>query len=63
MLGHRHRLWGNVGRWLRRLGAPAGEATRDTKDKSGRDFSSARFWAELREGRREWDARTSRSGP
>jgi hypothetical protein len=62
MLGSLHRLWGNVGRWLRRLRPPAGEPTLDTKNWSGR-VASRRFWAELREGQRERDARTSRSGP
>ena len=63
MLGSLHRLWGNVGRWLRRLRAPSGGPTPDTKDGGGRVASRARFWAELREGQRERDARTSRSGP
>ena len=48
MLGALHRLWGNVGRWLRRLRPPAGEPTLDTKNWSGR-VASRRFWAELRE--------------
>ena len=63
MLGPLHRLWGNVGRWLRRLRAPAGEPALDTDDSGGRVASRARFWAELREGQREAAARASRSGP
>jgi hypothetical protein len=63
MPGRLHRLRVNVGRWLRRLRAPAAAPALDTDDSGGAVASRARFWAELREGQREAAARASRLGP